>query len=281
MRDGAVGEGGGLVYAAMDEVRRTPPRSRRRGTARPQRRVPPRPHGDAPPSFAVPRTLPPAAPALPGIRAVAANDPEVAQEVLVEKAKHFDKSAMLRFSLWNLAGEGLFTSNGELWRRQRKLMAPLFTPKALEAYAADMVGVRPAHRRALERRRRARPGARDDARSRWASPARRSSTPTRSPRPTRSAARSRPRSSGRAGSSGDPSPSATSWRSARSSGSPRATSGPTGEALARGAHRFYGPIALVGQRGRELAHAIAFLDEHVQSMIDERRGVERRAAPIC
>jgi cytochrome P450 len=46
---------------------------------------------------------------------------------------------MLRFSLWKLAGEGLFTSNGELWRRQRRLMAPLFTPKALERYAGDMV----------------------------------------------------------------------------------------------------------------------------------------------
>ena len=59
----------------------------------------------------------------PGIRAVAVNDPDVAQEVLVEKAKSFDKSDMLRFCLWNLAGEGLFTSNGELWRRQRKLRA--------------------------------------------------------------------------------------------------------------------------------------------------------------
>src|SRR5262249_48015459 len=75
----------------------------------------------------------------PGIRAVAVNHPEIVQEILVDKSKHFVKSDMLRFSLYELAGEGLFTSNGELWRRQRKLMAPLFTPKALEAYAADMV----------------------------------------------------------------------------------------------------------------------------------------------
>ncbi len=73
------------------------------------------------------------------VKAMVANDPDVAQEVLVEKAKVFAKSDMLRFSLFPLAGEGIFTSNGELWRRQRKLMAPLFHFKALEAYAPDMV----------------------------------------------------------------------------------------------------------------------------------------------
>ena len=75
----------------------------------------------------------------PGIRAVAITAPELVQEVLVENAKHFDKSDMLRFSLWKLAGEGLFTSNGELWRRQRRIMAPLFTPRALDPYAGDMI----------------------------------------------------------------------------------------------------------------------------------------------
>src|SRR4051812_2991985 len=33
----------------------------------------------------------------PGIRAVVVNDPDVVQEVLVEKSKSFDKSDMLRF----------------------------------------------------------------------------------------------------------------------------------------------------------------------------------------
>ncbi len=80
----------------------------------------------------------------PGVRAVCVTSPDIVQEVLVEKAKSFEKSDMLRFALHVLAGEGLFTSNGELWRRQRKLMAPLFTPKALEGYADDMVAC--AHR---------------------------------------------------------------------------------------------------------------------------------------
>lgn len=43
-----------------------------------------------------------------------------------------------------LIGDGLVTSNGELWRRQRKLMAPFFTPRAVHAYAELMLrdGVR-------------------------------------------------------------------------------------------------------------------------------------------
>src|SRR5262249_15869797 len=75
----------------------------------------------------------------PGVHAAVAHDPDVVQELLVEKARSFDKSDMLRFSLWNLAGEGLFTSNGELWKRQRRLLAPLFTPRALGTYTDDMV----------------------------------------------------------------------------------------------------------------------------------------------
>lgn len=76
---------------------------------------------------------------LPVVHAVVAHDPDVVQEVLVEKAKSFVKSDMLRFALHDLAGEGLFTSNGDLWRRQRKRMAPLFTPKSLATYGEAMV----------------------------------------------------------------------------------------------------------------------------------------------
>jgi cytochrome P450 len=38
-----------------------------------------------------------------------------------------------------LLGEGLVASTGELWRRQRKLMAPFFTPKGVQAYAELMI----------------------------------------------------------------------------------------------------------------------------------------------
>ncbi|MEM6988842.1 MAG: cytochrome P450 [Myxococcota bacterium] len=64
--------------------------------------------------------------------------PEACHEVLVTKAKSFEKSPGLRVLLHDLAGEGLFTSEGEHWRRQRKLMAPIFTPSALGQYAEAM-----------------------------------------------------------------------------------------------------------------------------------------------
>jgi cytochrome P450 len=74
-----------------------------------------------------------------GRAAVVVNHPEVLQELLVENARTFEKTEVTRFALYPLAGEGLFTSNGELWRRQRKLMAPLFHSAQLKGYAEDMV----------------------------------------------------------------------------------------------------------------------------------------------
>lgn len=65
--------------------------------------------------------------------------PELLHEVLVERHADYVKSAMMRFSLGPIANEGLFTSSGELWRRQRKLMAPLFHQGALKTYADDMI----------------------------------------------------------------------------------------------------------------------------------------------
>jgi cytochrome P450 len=69
---------------------------------------------------------------------VFANTPRAARVLLVEQAKRFEKSPGIRLLLFHLAGEGLFTAEGELWRRQRRLMAPLFQPAALSQYHAAM-----------------------------------------------------------------------------------------------------------------------------------------------
>ena len=206
----------------------------------------------------------------PGIRAVVVNDPDVAQEVLVEKAKSFDKSDMLRFSLWNLAGEGLFTSNGDLWRRQRKLLAPLFTPRALETYAGDMV-------RCAER-----------TVGSWAD----GQTLSLAHETTRltMAVAGKTLFDADTFSEADEIGNAltvalgwTGWIMARPFAvahviSRRAlrrvaarTEGRTRARLEAAAARLQGPVALFGERGRGLARAISFLDDHVQKMIDERR----------
>jgi cytochrome P450 len=68
-----------------------------------------------------------------------ANSPETIHQVLVSEAKSFEKSRLIRLALDPLAGEGLFTAEGELWRRQRRLMAPVFHPAKIDALAPAMV----------------------------------------------------------------------------------------------------------------------------------------------
>jgi cytochrome P450 len=73
-----------------------------------------------------------------GTPLIFANSPALLHDVLVEKAKSFIKSPGLRGPLRPFAGQGLFTSEGELWRRQRKLMSPLFTHAMISGYAPTM-----------------------------------------------------------------------------------------------------------------------------------------------
>jgi cytochrome P450 len=79
---------------------------------------------------------------------VIASSPETAHEILVEHASSFEKTPGLRLVLHDIAGQGLFTSEGDLWKRQRRLMSPLFHAGALSRYAASMNAVA---RRALDR----------------------------------------------------------------------------------------------------------------------------------
>jgi cytochrome P450 len=67
-----------------------------------------------------------------------ANAPRPLREILLEKARAFEKSPIFRAVLYPLAGDGLFASEGDLWRRQRKLMAPLFVPERLAEYTESM-----------------------------------------------------------------------------------------------------------------------------------------------
>ena len=64
--------------------------------------------------------------------------PELVHELLVEKPKHLFKSLALKIMFYPMAGRGLFTNDGDHWRRQRKLIAPLFHPPAIRGYAVMM-----------------------------------------------------------------------------------------------------------------------------------------------
>jgi cytochrome P450 len=68
--------------------------------------------------------------------------PEHIHEVLVEKADYFHKAGSYKDEkrgLTRILGHGLVTSDGDYWRRQRKLMQPAFHSRRIEAYADTMV----------------------------------------------------------------------------------------------------------------------------------------------
>jgi len=71
--------------------------------------------------------------------AYAVNAPETIHQVLVEQASKFYKSRMTREVMYPLVGNGLFTSDGEFWKGQRKLIQPVFHAKRIADYADLMV----------------------------------------------------------------------------------------------------------------------------------------------
>ncbi|NWF69630.1 MAG: cytochrome P450 [Chloroflexi bacterium] len=67
------------------------------------------------------------------------NDPELVREISVEKAAHFHKSRLIRESIKPFIGNGLLLSEGDFWKRQRKLAQPAFHTRRIESYAQTMV----------------------------------------------------------------------------------------------------------------------------------------------
>jgi cytochrome P450 len=72
-----------------------------------------------------------------GKRTLVLSHPAEISEVLV-KHKRFPKRHLLLPEMKRFTGEGLATSDGELWRRQRKLIQPVFTRERVAGYADDL-----------------------------------------------------------------------------------------------------------------------------------------------
>lgn len=68
-------------------------------------------------------------------RLLFAMHPDAVEHVSVSHRQNYDKRDSYDSVRKYLIGDGLVTSSGELWRRQRKLMAPFFTPKGVQTYA--------------------------------------------------------------------------------------------------------------------------------------------------
>jgi cytochrome P450 len=67
--------------------------------------------------------------------------PEHVEYILASGSKNFIKSANFRSPFFRrIAGNGLVASEGDFWRRQRRLAQPAFHRDRVETYAATMVG---------------------------------------------------------------------------------------------------------------------------------------------
>lgn len=69
------------------------------------------------------------------------NEPSAIRHVLLDNAANYTKSEVGRRLLEPGLGRGLLTSEGETWRRHRRIMAPSFDPRSVAGYAPIMTAV--------------------------------------------------------------------------------------------------------------------------------------------
>jgi cytochrome P450 len=68
------------------------------------------------------------------------NDPAAIRHVLLDQHRRYSKNTVQFTTLSLVTGQGLLTSDGDVWLRQRRLMQPAFHRQALAGFAAAMVG---------------------------------------------------------------------------------------------------------------------------------------------
>jgi cytochrome P450 len=66
------------------------------------------------------------------------NHPDLIEEVLVTNARKYSKGRVLRANR-HVFGDGLLTSEGDFWLRQRRLAQPAFHRARIASYAGTMV----------------------------------------------------------------------------------------------------------------------------------------------
>ena len=67
------------------------------------------------------------------------NHPALVKSVLMGTHKHYDKNSNIYRRVANAFGDGLVVSEGNKWKRQRKLMQPMFGPKTVKHFFDGML----------------------------------------------------------------------------------------------------------------------------------------------
>jgi len=70
---------------------------------------------------------------------VIANDPALIKHVLVDNAKNYRMAQVRQLILRPILHDGLLTAEGDVWKRSRKAMAPVFTPRHIFGFAQPML----------------------------------------------------------------------------------------------------------------------------------------------
>ena len=74
-----------------------------------------------------------------GQRTLIVNHPGLIRHVLVENVSNYAMSQVRQLVLRPILRDGLLTAEGEVWKRSRKAMAPVFTPRHAKGFAAQML----------------------------------------------------------------------------------------------------------------------------------------------
>lgn len=69
------------------------------------------------------------------------NEPGAIKHVLLDNAANYHKTELTRRQIEPAVGRGLLTSEGETWRRHRRIMSPAFDHRSIIAYASVMTDI--------------------------------------------------------------------------------------------------------------------------------------------
>ncbi|MCU0830086.1 MAG: cytochrome P450 [Rhizobiaceae bacterium] len=73
-----------------------------------------------------------------GMKTLIVNDPGLIRHVLVENVANYKMARLRQTILRPILRDGLLTAEGDVWKRSRKAMAPVFTPRAIFGFAPAM-----------------------------------------------------------------------------------------------------------------------------------------------